>query len=471
MGKDRNGVFHPGKGKPSGANKEEGLGAQSTPPEKMKEYLEISDKYTTGPDELSPNLRLLHHNRNTSKANTSRGYGTKTSGKPDHTKQQEENGQNRFAGVETASQPTEMPGILTREAFKELGAVSANHCISIYIPTHEYGTAVNEMSDSILFKNKLQEASKKLLEKGMKQPDVDKLLGPAYSWVYDTGFWRNQLQGFAVFLAPGFCRYIKMPAAPPELLIVNTSFQLSPLVPSMLATRDFYLLLLSKHATRLYKYDTAGINEVKVAGLETLSSYEAPDIDNGEHRGVDGYTNSADYLKAIDDIIFREVLNTEKAPLVLAGTEEMVAEYRTVSAYKHLYPEAIIGNHTYDDLQALCRQARNILQPYFDQELDKAKERYANESATRLTSSIVADVVPAAFYGQVDTLFAARDAHSWGTFDEMNNVLKVDDGMNGENDDLVDKAVVKTIANGGRVFILPKEQMPADSPVAALMRY
>ncbi len=40
MGKDQNGVFHPGKGKPSGVNKEEGLGIQATPPEKMNEYIE-----------------------------------------------------------------------------------------------------------------------------------------------------------------------------------------------------------------------------------------------------------------------------------------------------------------------------------------------------------------------------------------------------------------------------------------------
>lgn len=40
MGKDQNGVFHPANGKPSGANKEEGLGLQATSPEKLEEYLE-----------------------------------------------------------------------------------------------------------------------------------------------------------------------------------------------------------------------------------------------------------------------------------------------------------------------------------------------------------------------------------------------------------------------------------------------
>src|ERR1044072_6008173 len=67
MGKDDNGVFHPGKGKPSGVNKEEGLGIQATDPEKMDEYLELTEKYTTGEDELDPSLRVRHPNQNTSK--------------------------------------------------------------------------------------------------------------------------------------------------------------------------------------------------------------------------------------------------------------------------------------------------------------------------------------------------------------------------------------------------------------------
>lgn len=73
MSKDQNGTFHPGKGKPSGANKEEGLGLQPTDPEKMDQYIEISDKYTSDADELAEGVPLRHPNRNTSK-----GEETKT---------------------------------------------------------------------------------------------------------------------------------------------------------------------------------------------------------------------------------------------------------------------------------------------------------------------------------------------------------------------------------------------------------
>lgn len=55
------------KGKPSGANKEEGLGIGATPPEKMEEYDELTDKYTDGEDKLAPGVPERHPNRNTSK--------------------------------------------------------------------------------------------------------------------------------------------------------------------------------------------------------------------------------------------------------------------------------------------------------------------------------------------------------------------------------------------------------------------
>jgi hypothetical protein len=35
----------------------------------------------------------------------------------------------------------------------------------------------------------------------------------------------------------------------------------------------------------------------------------------------------------------------------------------------------------------------------------------------------------------------------------------------------MDKAIIKTLLNGGEVFIVEKDQMPANSKLAALMRY
>ena len=45
-------------------------------------------------------------------------------------------------------------------------------------------------------------------------------------------------------------------------------------------------------------------------------------------------------------------------------------------------------------------------------------------------------------------------------------------GKNDEEDeDLIDKAVTRTILNAGEVHFLPKDQMPGGSEIAAVMRY
>lgn len=53
----------------------------------------------------------------------------------------------------------------------------------------------------------------------------------------------------------------------------------------------------------------------------------------------------------------------------------------------------------------------------------------------------------------------------------MSNELKFNDSPGENIEDLVDNAVEKTLANGGEVFLLDKEQMPVESQLAAIMRY
>ena len=94
-----------------------------------------------------------------------------------------------------------------------------------------------------------------------------------------------------------------------------------------------------------------------------------------------------------------------------------------------------------------------------------------NNSANGKTSSIAADVIPATYYAQVSHLFVTKGEHIWGTFDEMANELKFHDTPDEDGEDLIDNAVVKTLANGGEVFLLDKERMPVETQMAALMRY
>ena len=95
----------------------------------------------------------------------------------------------------------------------------------------------------------------------------------------------------------------------------------------------------------------------------------------------------------------------------------------------------------------------------------------ANQSATSLTSSIKVDIIPAAYYGKIAQLFVAKGEHIWGSFDEMENKITYLNEKDANAQDLIDNAVVKTLLNGGEVFLLESDKMPANSPLAAIFRY
>jgi hypothetical protein len=214
-----------------------------------------------------------------------------------------------------------------------------------------------------------------------------------------------------------------------------------------------------KEDQKLYRTDTAGAG--KGASF------------HGQCAGKpDEKENIAMYLEEVDETLWEEVLHKENVPLLLAGVEYLLPIYRSVSHYNNIWNEVITGSHEHDDINSLYLLARQTMEPYFQERTKKALALYGNQSATALTSSIPADIVPAAHYARIAHLFVLKGSHLWGSFNEMENILKVHDAKEEGDECLVDKAVIKTILNGGDVHFVSKEDLPAESNnMAALMRY
>lgn len=68
MGKDKEGKFHPPKGKPSGTGTQKGL--INTKSSALEHQNEIAEKYTDADeDDVAANVRVRHPNRNVDKGN------------------------------------------------------------------------------------------------------------------------------------------------------------------------------------------------------------------------------------------------------------------------------------------------------------------------------------------------------------------------------------------------------------------
>ena len=156
---------------------------------------------------------------------------------------------------------------------------------------------------------------------------------------------------------------------------------------------------------------------------------------------------------------------------MLASVDYLQPIYRKVSRYQYISDEALTGNYEHENMQEIYRQAKEKMQPYFDQRLLQAIEKYNNGSATALTASIPDDVIRAASYGQVDNLFVQKDGTLWGTFDVTTDQLDIHDEEQPGDECLLNNVIVQTILHNGNVFLVDKERMPAESQMAASLRY
>lgn len=481
MGKDREGKYHSPKGRPSGSAKSEGIGVDPRDPDYLTKNLEVDKKYENAPDELTLNTQVRHRNRNVNKDEGD--YVQRNSIK--------NKSKNKSATIPDATQAEDLSASFSRDTFIELAHYSSYQCISVYIPTHRAGVEVNEQAHRIVFKNALQKITTTLKERGISPAIVENYLQPGYNLLDDEMFWRTQSNGLAVFIAPDFFKYIKMPITPAEGIVFNTGFYLNPLIPVITMKEYFYLLLISKKRAKLYRVDSFGIESISVEGMprgmDDVVHFEEKDgkeyfrlgssgtgVANfhgiGEGR-PDDKEHAAIYLEEVDDTLWKEVLHAENVPLLLAGVEYMTALYRQVTGYNNIWSDALTGNFDKHDPNVVHRLALEKMKPYFLQRTAKVLNEFGNKSGTGLASSVPEDIIPAAYYSRVSILFIQKDEHIWGTFDEHTNELTLHDTMQDDDECLLDKAAIKTIKNGGEVFILEKTQMPADSKMAAIMRF
>jgi hypothetical protein len=346
--------------------------------------------------------------------------------------------------------------------------------------------------DPIRLKNLLMEAREWLLEGGLLSTEVDETLEPAQDLLSDGLFWGHQGDGLALFLSKGsFWRY-RLQLSSEELVIVADRYHLKPLLPLLVDDGLFYVLALSQNEVRLLRATRHSVGEVELKGVPgslaeppghaeprkhlqfyigtSESRRRRPALFHGHHPEEDAKEAILRYLLWVDGGVAEE-LKGQRAPLVLAGVGHLFPIYREVSAYPHLLEAGVAGNPEEMKPDELRDRAWEIVEPRFARARREAAARYRQLAGTGLTSADVAEVVPAAYYGRVDTLFVAEGLQRWGYFDPQTATAYVHDEPARGDGDLLDLAAVQTFLTGGNVYVTDPQEMPADEPVAAVFRY
>ena len=377
-----------------------------------------------------------------------------------------------------------------RDDLKDLLSSSAEHCISLYLPTHR--APVEGRQDLIRFKNMVREAEERLVQRGLRGPEAKKFVAPLKRLQEDTAFWQYRCDGVAVFKGEELMRHYRLPIRFEELVAVGPRFHLKPLIPLFTEESGFFVLALSQNTVRLIQANRYSAWEVKLENIPA-SVADALQLDTPErelqfrgkassgaggsnpvyfaHGGVECCKEEIRrYFHQIDKGL-QEVLRPHGFPLLLAGVEYLLPIYREVNTYPNLLAEGIAGNPELLSAEALQAHAWEMLQPYFLKARGEMMAQFNRLAGTGRTSQGIEEILPAASRGQVEKLLVATGVQVRGTYDIDSQVVELQDNSGNGSTDLLDLAAVQAVLNGAKVYTADRTAMPGDAPIAAIMRY
>lgn len=375
--------------------------------------------------------------------------------------------------------------MISRNTIDELIDSTDNQLnITITLPTHKKGEEVQQ--DPIRFKNLLTETERRLKEQGVKQEEIESLLKQPRLLLDDLYFWNHADDGMAVYINPSVYRLYKLPYTLPDQVYINRHFLITPILPMISLEGSWNVLALDlKNLRMLWCTRTDVRDDTPKDLLRNIQDFveEKPRAHLKYHTRAEsdpyyfGHGASEEhksltvekYLRGVEKSVTRQMKESGD-PLIIAGSEDNLSIYRSINKYPRLLDTAIQRNPGDMSDRELRDAGWKVIQEWFLKEMYEAISQFDEENTER-TSNNLTRIIESTVMGKTDTLLIARNESNWGVYDEEAHTVHYRYEQNGQSDELLNWAALKVWERGGKVFVLPKEEMPYNSTVAALFRF
>jgi len=157
----------------------------------------------------------------------------------------------------------------------------------------------------------------------------------------------------------------------------------------------------------------------------------------------------------------------------LAGVEYLLPIFKEANTYPNLIESVITGNPDLLSAENLHESAWEIVGPLFQAAQEEAIANYkqlAGQDSPRVANTLE-KIVPAAYQGQIETLFITAGEQQSGIYLPETNRIKIHDQPESSDEYLLDQAAVQTYLKGGTVFVMEQGNVPGGTNTAAVLRY
>ena len=382
--------------------------------------------------------------------------------------------------------------LITKKDIERMDGIHSETCISIFVPAHRVGVEVLQGGDVLKLKNQLKAVKEKLALEERGPKEIETLLAPIQELLGNSEIWRHQSEGLAIFRADNFFETFSLPVNFLESNYVGNGLYLKPLLPMFTGDGTFYVLVLELNNIRLYEQTRHSIVEINIKDVTPHRledsvgyDYEPKSLQyksQGDAQGRAIYHGHAEadrdrkneiarYFRAVDKGLMT-ILKDKNAPMLVTSQEFLFSIYKKENTYRYLIDDPIICNISEVDKYLLHEMAWEKVGPIFDTERKEKMGLFKQYDGTGRTSSELEQILPAALEGKIDTLFMNNKDEVWGVYDLEKRHVRVDEKLLPSSVSLLNKAAIKTFLNGGKVYLLEKDEMPNPfSEVNALYRY
>lgn len=358
---------------------------------------------------------------------------------------------------------------------RTLGTHRGEACVSLWLRTTP--VTVNVEASRIELGNLLKEAVRQLQEAGTARAKIAAIEELVADLAADDEFWRVQSESLATFVTPESVQTFRLPNHFDSGVEVSDRFHVAPLVRAVSFPYLAYVLALSQNSVRLIEMTATGAVDVtRDAGLpENLSdalgrSLPRDPAPTGRLQGGEGQKVLAgQFVRRVNAAVCSYLMGRD-LPLVVAAVEHVGAMYRAHNSCPHLLPESLSGNFDHTTPLELAAAARPLLQAAYDLQAAASVAEFHRRQSAGYGLTDLADIARAATQGAVHKLLIDIESIEHGTVDDAGGITFAA-APGAASYDIVGEVAVRALLAGGEVIGLRRPQMPAASPVAALLRY
>jgi hypothetical protein len=381
---------------------------------------------------------------------------------------------------------------IDKETVQALLASTDSPAATLYIPMLTTASPPHISENQIRFKNMIHKAAEELQQQN-GDALAKELLQMHDRLHNDMDFWEVQTPGLLICATAGNIQMFHLPIDTEEYIAVDERFHLAPIIALLDDQRSYYVLALAQHDPVLYKGDMYGLtttniklpsNAGEALGIdepnqksENQGSARGSSLNTGWFNGRGGARNPQDQ----DRVRFFRLVNKaiednlqQSDPLILAGVDSDVAEFRGLTKHPTILQGTIGGNHNDDKAEDLCAAAQAIVW----KELIAPEHQAAVEEYTRLHGAnperVAQDdksIQQAAEQGRVDKLLARISRHTTDTVqDGVESVQRIT-FPEPELSKNVNKLAAMVYGMSGKVISLLPSEMPDGALMVARLRY